>query len=69
MQFSKMQTCRLSNAYTQVLAALELGISECYLSQIENGKVIASDELLTKMSELYDCHKRDLLELEGADIS
>lgn len=69
MKFSKMQTCRLSNAYTQVVAAKELGISECYLSQIENGKVFASDALLTKMSKLYDCDKRDLLDMKGDAIS
>jgi transcriptional regulator with XRE-family HTH domain len=65
MKFSKMQICRLRNAYTQVLAAEELGISECYLSQIENGKVVVSDEMLVKMSKLYDCHKYELLEQKG----
>ncbi|SCM83730.1 HTH-type transcriptional regulator ImmR (fragment) [uncultured Sporomusa sp.] len=60
MKLTKMKFARLQAGFTQVEAAEKLGIVQSYLSMIETNQANVSNELLIKMSKLYDCPPTDL---------
>lgn len=63
MKYTPMQLQRLKNGLSQEVASVKLGISRSYLSQLETYDVGATEEMLYKMTNLYNCKKHELLPL------
>lgn len=56
----KLREMRLKRGLTQQELADKIGVSESYISQIENGKMV-SIKKLDKMAKALGCEPRDLL--------
>lgn len=57
---SKLRTMRKQRGLTQLELAKKMGVSESYICQIENGKMI-SIKKLDKMAKVLGCEPKDLL--------
>ena len=57
---SKLKMMRKQRALTQLELAKKIGVSESYICQIENGKMI-SIKKLDKMAKALGCEAKDLL--------
>jgi len=60
MTLTKMKFARLQAGLTQDDAAGKLGVSQSYLSLLENKQVIPNIALIQTMATLYDCEESDL---------
>ena len=57
---SKLKMMRTQQGLTQLELAKKIGVSESYICQIENGKMI-SIRKLEKLAKVLGCEARDLL--------
>jgi len=57
---SKLKIMRNKQGLTQLELAKKIGVSESYICQIENGKMI-SIKKLDKMAKALGCEPKDLL--------
>ncbi len=57
---SKLKMMRTQQGLTQLELAKKIGVSESYICQIENGKMI-SIKKLDKLAKVLGCEARDLL--------
>ncbi|MBL7131391.1 MAG: helix-turn-helix transcriptional regulator [Candidatus Omnitrophica bacterium] len=57
---SKLRTMRKQKGLTQLELAKKIGVSESYICQIENGKMI-SIKKLDKLAKALGCEAKDLL--------
>lgn len=57
---SKLKMMRTQQGLTQLELANKIGVSESYICQIENGKMI-SIKKLEKLAKVLGCEPRDLL--------
>jgi len=57
---SKLKMMRTQQGLTQLELAKKIGVSESYICQIENGKMI-SIKKLEKLAKVLGCEARDLL--------
>lgn len=57
---SKLKMMRNKQGLTQLELAKKIGVSESYICQIENGKMI-SIKKLDKLAKALGCEPRDLL--------
>lgn len=57
---SKLKMMRTQQGLTQLELAKKIGVSESYICQIENGKMI-SIKKLDKLARVLGCEPRDLL--------
>ena len=57
---SKLKAMRKQKGLTQLELANKIGVSESYICQIENGKMI-SIKKLDKMAKALGCEPKDLL--------
>lgn len=57
---SKLKMRRTQQGLTQMELAKKIGVSESYICQIENGKMI-SIKKLEKLAKVLGCEARDLL--------
>ena len=57
---SKLKMMRIQQGLTQLELAKKIGVSESYICQIENGKMI-SIKKLDKLAKVLGCEARDLL--------
>lgn len=60
MKNKNLQQLRLDTGITQTKASKILGITNEYLSMLENGDRNPSDSLKEKMSKLYKCNIADI---------
>ena len=57
---SKLKMMRTQQGLTQLELAKKIGVSESYICQIENGKMV-SIKKLDKLAKVLGCEARDLL--------
>jgi len=57
---SKLRTMRKQKGLTQLELAKKIGVSESYICQIENGKMI-SIKKLDKLAKALGCEPKDLI--------
>jgi len=61
MQFSeKLIQLRKDKGWTQAIAARNINIQQSYLSKLENGRFIPSEEVIDKLCLAYDISPKDL---------
>ena len=58
----RLQQLRKDKGWTQALAAREIGIQQSYLSKLENGKFLPSEEVCEKIAAAYDVDTSELSE-------
>lgn len=56
----QLMQLRKAKGWTQAYAASQIGIQQSYLSKLENGKFIPSDEVIAQISEAYQISKAQL---------
>ena len=56
---SKLKSRRIQKGLTQLELAKKTGVSESYICQIENGKMV-SIKKLEKLAHALDCQPKDL---------
>lgn len=56
-----LRAARINAGYTQIIAAKELGISECTLSNYERGKSFPDVPIISRMEELYGVSYSDII--------
>ncbi len=57
---SKLKEHRLQKGLTQLELAKKIGVSESYICQIENGKIVSLKKL-DKLAHVLGCEPKDLL--------
>ena len=61
MRFSeKLIQLRKDKGWTQAIAARNINIQQSYLSKLENGRYVPSEEVLSKICEAYGISRNDL---------
>lgn len=63
----ELRQIRLERKWTQGKAAQEIGIQQSYLSKLENDQAIASEDILLKICQAYNCNMRDIALSRTAD--
>lgn len=58
---SKVKLIRLQKGLTGKTVAKELKISNGYLSQLENGSAVITEDILRKLSKVYSVPIRELI--------
>lgn len=61
MSLSKMKLIRMKKGLKQNQVAKLLGVTKSYLSMIENNSVKPTDEILIKLSKIYEVHAKELI--------
>ncbi len=65
-----LRQLREKNQWTQPIAAEHIGIEQSYLSKLESGKSVPSDEVFGKLSEAYQIDLEDLTDaVAAADLA
>ena len=57
----KIKFLRKRSGYSIKRLSSKLNVNYSYLSKIENGKSVPSEEFITKISEIFNCDKEELL--------
>lgn len=63
----KLIQLRKEHGWTQAVAAREIDIQQSYLSKLENGRFIPSDEVIDKLCLAYSVAKSDLVDVMPAE--
>ncbi len=58
-----IRTLRISKGIKQEVLAEQIGYSQSYLSELENGKHHFTLELLQKLAHVFECELADLIKL------
>jgi HTH-type transcriptional regulator, competence development regulator len=62
---SFLKKLRLNNGLSIKKLSNELKVNYSYLSKIENGHSLPSDEFIIRLASLYDCDREELLARAG----
>lgn len=57
---SNLKLKRLQLRMTQGEVAVKAGISQAYLSHLENGREVLRDKIMSRLAEIYSCNVEDL---------
>ena len=60
---SELKRLRAAKSWTQAYAAREIGIQQSYLSKLENGQFLPSEEVIDKLSSCYGASLQHCLPL------